>query len=61
MASKRVKWVGPPEALCQALADAGYDLTVEPGKVYELPDDVADSLVESSSDWNPAKGKEADA
>jgi len=57
--AKHVTWLGG-DAHSRALQDHGYPLTVEPGRKYELPDDVADSLVASTDSWQECEPETVD-
>jgi len=51
MAAKSLKWTGSPDSVSRAIFEAGYPLQLDPELVYELPADVADSLVASTDGW----------
>lgn len=54
---KKLKWSGSADVICQELADAGHGLEVEPGKVYELDDELAERLVAANAGWQVVKAK----
>lgn len=55
--AKQIYWAGQDEAQCRALFEAGFSLTVEPGDSFELADELADALLESSDSWQEGVSK----
>jgi len=51
MAATSLQWTGSPESVSRAIFEAGYPLQLDPALVYELPADVADSLLASTDGW----------
>jgi hypothetical protein len=51
------RYTGPPGQSNIEVAEAIGDGTLEPGKTYELPAELVDRLVESTSTWEKAGSK----
>lgn len=51
-----VRFEGPQGQVCREVGEAtGEGDVLEPGRVYELPDELADQLVASSQQWQKVR------
>lgn len=51
-----LKFVGPPQQICYALAQEGHNARLVPQKIYLLSPDLAESLLRSSRHWVEIQG-----